>query len=77
MQSENKMVPCSNIGTRKWVAKCFQMVSVVAMHISIQGNKHGFVQRLSSAETAHESFERSFILGFLIYLFFVYNRNMI
>lgn len=60
MHPENKMVPCSNIGTRKWVAKCFQMVSVVAMHISILSNKHGFAQRLSFAETVDESFERCF-----------------
>lgn len=38
------MVPCSNIGTRKWVAKRFQMVSVVAIHISVQGNKHGLTK---------------------------------
>lgn len=44
MQEENKMVPCSNIGTRKWVAKCFQMVSVVAIHISVQGNKHSLTK---------------------------------
>lgn len=62
MHPENKMVPCFNIGTRKWVAKHFQMVSVVAIHISVQGSKHGFSQRLVLAESVDESFERC--LGF-------------